>query len=135
MRNNTQLFIKLKRSAFAAFFLLVLIYGLGIYTTLFIEIPEGEGWNFVMSSMVLLAHASLGTLLIFHTAYIVVLAAKVKDLKWLLLSLIGLLGVLTSVGTGASFIGADNDVMSLLMAIGFAISISAYVYGIYSTRE
>ncbi len=135
MKNNTQLFIKLKRSAFAAFVLLVLIYGLGIYTTLFIEIPEGESWGFVMRSMVLLAHASLGTLLIFHTAYIVVLAAKVKDQRWVFLSIIGLLGVLLSVGTGASFITADNDVMSFLMGFGFALSLLAYVYGIYSTQE
>jgi len=135
MRNNQPMLTKLKRSAFVAFVLLVLIYGLGIYTTLFIEIPEGEGWGFVMSSMVLLSHASLGTLLIFHSGYIVVVASKLKDQTWILLSIIGLSGVLLSVGTGSSFVSADNDVMSLLMAIGFAISLLAYGYGIYRTKE
>ena len=42
---------KLKRAAFAAVVLLTLIYCLGIYTTLFIEIPEGEGWSFMMKSL------------------------------------------------------------------------------------
>lgn len=123
---------KLKRSALAAVGLLVLITLLGIYTALFIEIPEGEGWAFVMSSVVLLSHAVLGTLLIFHALSILIMARKAKSSLWIRVSVVGLLGILLSVGTGSSFITADNDWLTFLMSVGFAVSILAYVYGIYS---
>jgi len=126
---------KLKRSAFAAVVLLTLIYCLGIYTTLFIEIPEGEGWSFIMKSIILLSHATLGTLLIFHSASLVAMANKAKSKMWMGVSVVGLLGVLLSVGTGSSFVSVDNDFMSALMALGFAISLLAYVYGIYASAE
>lgn len=126
---------KLKRSALAAIGLLVLITLLGIYTALFIEIPEGQGWSFVLSSVVLLAHAVLGTLLIFHALSILMSARKVKSGLWIVVSIVGLVGILLSVGTGSSFISADNDWLTFLMSLGFAISILAYVYGIYADPQ
>ncbi len=126
---------KLKRSALAAIGLLVLITLLGIYTALFIEIPEGQGWSFVMSSAVLLAHAVLGTLLIFHALSILMSARKVKSALWSVVSVVGLLGILLSVGTGSSFITADNDWLTFFMSLGFAISILAYVYGLYADPQ
>ena len=57
---------KLKRSALAASVLLIIIALLGTYTALFIEIPQGEGWSFVMKSVILLAYEVLGPLWIFH---------------------------------------------------------------------
>lgn len=126
---------KLKRSALAAIGLLVLITLLGIYTALFIEIPEGQGWSFVMSSVVLLAHAVLGTLVIFHALSILLSARKAKSTLWTLVSIIGLSGILLSVATGSSFISADNDWLTLLMSLGFAVSTLAYVYGIYADPQ
>ena len=126
---------KLKRSALAASSLLVLIYLLGVYTALFIEIPEGEGWSFVMKSVVLLAHAVLGTLLIFHSGSLLLMARKAKSALWTNVSVVGLLGVLLSVGTGSSFITTDNDWLTFAMSAGFAISILAYLYGIYADQN
>jgi len=135
MESRVRYRYKLKRSAFAALVLLVLIYGLGIYTTLFIEIPAEEGWAFLSKSGVLLAHAVLGTLIIFHSMSIVAMSIKAKEHTWLISSIIGLAGVLLSTGTGSSFVSADNDFMSILMAFGFAISVLAYAYGIYTSKE
>jgi hypothetical protein len=126
---------KLKRSALAASVLLVLIYLLGVYGALFIEIPEGEGWSFVMSSVVLLGHAVLGTLLIFHSGSILVMARKAKSATWTWVSVLGLAGVLLSVGTGSSYITTDNDWFTFAMSVGFAISILAYLYGIYADQN
>ena len=126
---------KLKRSALAASVLLIIIALLGTYTALFIEIPEGEGWSFVMKSVILLAHAVLGTLLIFHSASLVISARKAKSQLWTWLSLIGLAGVLLSVGTGSSFITADNDWLTFFMSLGFAVSLLAYLFGIYSDQN
>ena len=127
--------VKLKRSALAAVSLLLLITLLGIYTALFIEIPEGEGWAFAMSSVILMSHAVLGTLLIFYAGSILVSARKAKSTLWTQVSVVALLGILLSVGTGSSFITADNDWLTFLMSIGFALSTLAYVYGIYADQE
>lgn len=126
---------KLRRSALAAVGLLTLITLLGIYTALFIEIPEGEGWAFVMSSVILLSHAVLGTLLIFHAGSILMMARKVRSALWTNVSIVGLLGILLSVGTGSSFITADNDWLTFFMSVGFAVSTLAYVYGIYADQN
>jgi len=126
---------KLKRSAFAAVSLLVLITLLGIYTALFIEIPESGGWSFAMSSVILMAHAVLGTLVIFHAGSLLVMARKAKSSVWTIVSVLGLLGILLSVGTGSSFITSDNDWLTFFMSVGSAISILAYVYGIYADQQ
>ncbi len=126
---------KLNRSALAAVGLLLLITLLGIYTALFIEIPEGEGWAFALSSVVLLSHAVLGTLLIFHAGSILLIARKVKSASWTRVAVVGLLGILLSVGTGSSFITTDNDWLTFLMSVGFVISTLAYVYGIYADQN
>lgn len=123
---------KLKRSALAAVSLLFLITLLGIYSALFIEIPEGEGWSFVMSSLTLLTHAVLGTLLIFHALSILLSARKAKSTLWTTVSVIGLVGIIVSVGTGSSYITLDNDWLTFFMSLGFVISSMAYVYGIYA---
>ena len=126
---------KLKRSALAAVSLLLVITLLGIYTALFIEIPEGEGWAFAMSSVILMSHAVLGTLLIFYAGSILVTARKAKSRLWTQVSVVALLGILLSVGTGSSFITADNDWLTFLMSVGFALSTLAYVYGIYADQD
>lgn len=126
---------KLKRSALAAVGLLLLISLLGIYTALFIEIPQGEGWSFMSSSLILLAHAVLGTLLIFHALSIVMMARKTKSALWMGISVVALVGILVSVGTGSSFISADNDWLTFIMSLGFTLSTFAYVYGIYADPQ
>lgn len=123
---------RLKRSALAAVSLLFLITLLGIYSALFIEIPEGEGWSFLLSSVTLLTHAVLGTLLIFHALSILVSARKAKSTLWTTVSVIGLVGIIVSVGTGSSYITLDNDWLTFFMSLGFVISSMAYVYGIYA---
>ncbi|MEI7667670.1 MAG: hypothetical protein WCI62_01590 [Erysipelotrichaceae bacterium] len=135
MESRTNYSYKLKRSAFGAIGVLILIYVLGIYTTLFIEIPAEEGWAFLAKSGVLLAHAVLGTLIIFHSVSLVAMSLKSKSQTWLITSIIGLAGILLSSGTGSSFVSADNDLMSFLMALGFAASLLAYAYAIYASKE
>jgi len=88
-----------------------------------------------MSSVVLLAHAVLGTLLIFHSGSLLLMARKAKSSLWTNVSVVGLLGVLLSVGTGSSFITTDNDWLTFAMSTGFAISILAYLYGIYADQN
>jgi NAD/NADP transhydrogenase beta subunit len=126
---------RLKRSALAAIVLLVLIYALGVYSALFIELPETGRWVAFMSSLIPLAHAVLGTLLIFHSGYLVHQSGKAKNGLWIKVSWIGLAGVFLSVITGFGYISTDNDLHTFLMALGFALSVLAYVYGLYADQN
>jgi len=125
---------RLKKSAFAAIGLLILIYALGVFSALFIELPETQRWAAFMTSFVPLSHAVLGTLLIFHSSYLLVEARKARSALWTKVSVLGLIGVLLSVITGFGYISTDNDLHTFLMALGFALSIMAYVYGLYTDQ-
>ena len=123
---------KASRSAMATVVILVLIYALGMYVNLFVEIPEdATAWQVAMKSIILLLHLSLGTLLIVHATSLVASSVKAKNSSWMIFSGVGLAGVLLSVATGSSFITHQNELSSLLMAFGFGISIIAYTFGIY----
>ena len=123
---------KASRSAMATVVILVLIYALGMYVNLFVEIPEdATAWQFAMKSIILLLHLSLGTLLIVHATSLVASSVKAKNSSWMIFSGIGLAGILLSVATGSSFITHQTELSSLLMALGFGVSIIAYTFGIY----
>ena len=123
---------KASRSAMATVVILVLIYALGMYVNLFVEILEdATAWQVAMKSIILLLHLSLGTLLIVHATSLVASSVKAKNSSWMIFSGVGLAGVLLSVATGSSFITHQNELSSLLMAFGFGISIIAYTFGIY----
>jgi len=127
---------KANRSAMAAVVILVLIYTLGMYVNLFIEIPEdATAWQFAMKSIILLLHLSLGSLLIIHSTSLVAMSVKDKNSKWMIFSGVGLAGVLLSVATGSSFITHQTELSSLLMALGFGVSIIAYTFGIYRSSS
>lgn len=127
---------KANRSAMAAIVILVLIYTLGMYVNLFIEIPEdATAWQFAMKSIILLLHLSLGSLLIIHSTSLVAMSVRDKNSKWMIFSGVGLAGVLLSVATGSSFITHQTELSSLLMALGFGVSIIAYAFGIYRSSS
>lgn len=129
---NARTMERLNRSSWVAILLLVLIYLLGMYTNLFIAIPEdASAWRFAMSSGIVLSHIILGTLLIFHAASISFMAFKAKSSPWILSSIIGLIGILLSITTGSSFIMKQTEMNSFLMAIGLGVSILAYSTGMY----
>jgi len=123
---------RLNRTGWITVILLVLVYLLGMYTNLFIEIPEdASAWQFAMGSIVLLSHIVIGTLLVFHALSITFTAVKTKSSAWIFASLIGLAGIVLSIATGSSFIMKQTEMSSFLMAIGLGVSILAYSSGMY----
>jgi hypothetical protein len=132
MMGNEIMQKKLIRSNWISIVILVLIYILGMYANLFVEIPEGaEAWQFAMKSGMLLSHIVLGTLLAFHAGSIIFMAIKAKSKMWITVSLIGFVGIILSIATGSSFVTMQTEMSSFLMAIGLGISILAYSSGMY----
>lgn len=130
--NNAKYLSRLNRSSWITILLLVLIYFLGMYVNLFVEIPQdASAWQFAMQSVILLSHLVLGTLLAFHAGSIIYMAIKSRNRTWVVVSLIGLCGILLSIATGSSFISQQTEMSSFLMAIGLGISILAYSTGMY----
>jgi len=113
---------------------LVLQYILGMYTALYIEIPEDvSGWTFMGNSMVILSHVILGTLL--AVAAIWLLAASIKKMNrfWILFSVFGLAGISLALMTGSAFMDGQSNDNSFLMSLGLGISLLSYAAGIYAS--
>ncbi len=133
---NSGFLKRANRSAMAAIVILVLIYVLGMYVSLYVEIPEdATAWQFAMKSIILLLHLGLGTLLAIHSTSLIVMAVKAKNSTWTMYSGIGLAGVLLAIATGSSFITQQTELSSFLMALGLGISILAYTLGIYHSSS
>ncbi len=86
-------------------FVLFLQYALGMYTALYIEIPEDvSGWQFMGNSIFIMLHVILGTLLA---------------------------GILLALMTGSAFMNGQSSDNSFLMSLGLGISTLSYAAGIY----
>jgi hypothetical protein len=134
--NNEKNRSRLNRSSWVIIAVLVIIYLLGMYTNLFIEIPEdANAWRFAMQNVMLLSHILLGTLVVFHAVSIVFMSLKSKNPTWVVVSLIGLGGIILSLATGSSFITQQTEMSSFLMALGLGVSIMAYCTGIYAASR
>jgi len=112
--------------------LLVFQYVLGMFTALYIEIPEEtSGWQFMGSSMVLISHVTLGILLAGVSIWLLAASIMKRSGTWIVSSALGLAGILLSLMTGSAFMNDQSDNNSFLMALGLAISLLAYSAGIY----
>lgn len=113
-------------------FVLFLQYVLGMYTALYIEIPEDvSGWQFMGNSTVILSHVILGILLAVISIWL--LAASIKKMNgiWILFSIIGLAGIFLALMTGSAFMDGQSNDNSFLMSLGLGISLLSYAAGIY----
>lgn len=116
--------------------LLLLQYVLGMYTNLFVVIPEGtNGWAFVGNSSVIFSHIVMGILLLGFSVVHLVMAFKKKKTAWVFFSVMGLLAILASLFFGSVYMGGQNDSQSFGMAVGSGVSILAYAAGIYSSTR
>jgi len=120
--------------------LIGLQFFLGMWLNLFGNFPGGSGGlgaTFTFTSdPVLIAHVVLGVLL--GIGALGLLARSWSDplrtLRWFALG--GLVGVVFASATGSGFVnsGYSNNVDSFLMAVGFAIALTAYYEGLVRLR-
>jgi hypothetical protein len=127
-RNRT-----LAKLGFAMIILLVGQYVLGMYTNLFVTIPDGvDGWKWMSNSMVIMGHVTLGTLVLVVSAAILVLGVRARAARWIVASVAGLVGISASLFGGSTFMNGQSDVMSFLMACGLGLAMLAYAAGLYT---
>ena len=106
---------------------------LGMANALWLQLPDsGSGWIAGSSSGLLGIHMLLGLALVVLAVWITVVAVRGRDRNWLTASIVGVVGILLAFGSGLAFMGqTSNDVGSFCMALGCAIAVAGYTYGLY----
>ena len=127
-RNRT-----LAKLAFAMLVLLIGQYVLGMYTNLFVQIPDGvDGWKWMSNSLAIMGHVTLGTGLLVVAGALLALSARARSRAWVAASLAGIAGIAASLFGGSTFMNGQADTMSFLMACGLAVAMLAYATGLYA---
>jgi hypothetical protein len=122
----------LARMGFAMIILLVGQYVLGMYTNLFVTIPDGvNGWQWMSNSLAIMGHVTVGTLLLVVSVAALVLSARARSRTWIIASVVGLVGIGAALAGGSSFMNGQSDAMSFLMAGGLGVAILAYAAALY----
>jgi hypothetical protein len=96
----------------------------------FMGVVQGVAWAVEQSPPALLIHASLGLLLVLASCILVGLAIASRRGGWIVLSILGWIGVVGAGFNGASFINYGHDFSSLLMSTGFLLANISYILGI-----
>jgi hypothetical protein len=124
----------LQNLGFAMVVLLLIQYALGMYTNLFVEIPQDvNGWQWMSHSAIVVSHVIVGTLSAVAAVAILVLALRARRRAWVVSSVVGLAAICTSLITGSSFMVGQSDTNSFLMAVGLGVGLMAYAAGIYAS--
>ena len=128
-------------------FLLAAQFLLGMAVNLFVTIPtnhpgfhppeyfsgvfQSVRWAITSSgSLLLILHAILGLLLVVLALVLLVSAIVRRSRGWIVVSIIGLIGVLGAGFNGGSFLNYNEDFSSMLMALGFILAMMTYSLGL-----
>ena len=138
---------RLTRLAIILCLLLIVQFFVGMITNLFVTIPgnhpgAGDGdffsgaahsvaWAVSSGPFWLAVHAALGLALAVASIAFIVSAVRAGDRVWIWLSVIGCLLLIGAGFNGASFLVYNRDSSSLIMSGLFALTMIAYLTGIY----
>lgn len=128
--------------------LLAIQFLVGTVVNLFVQIPsshpgahppeyfsgvvQGDFWALTQSGLIpLVAHVILGILLLLASLILLGLSISSRQRGWILASVFGLIGIIGAGFNGASFLNYGEDFSSLLMSVGFFLSMISYVIGLY----
>lgn len=121
--------------AFVMAALLVVESVTGTLTNLFVEIPKQlSEWTIMRESAILLSHVILGFLLAAGALSVVALSIITRRIGPIVISLLGLAGILLAMTNGFYFLTSQNNFASFSMAIGFAFSMLVYVTLVFVLR-
>jgi hypothetical protein len=96
----------------------------------FSGVAQGVAWALVNGPLWLLVHTIVGLLLFLAAIILLVLAIAARQRAWIVVAVIGIIGIMGAGFNGASFMNYGHDFSSLLMAIGFLLAAIAYTIGI-----
>ena len=127
--------------------MLLIQYLLGIVVNLFVTIPDKHpganppeyfggvvqsvSWAILHGGLWLTLHAAFGLVLLLGAVGTLVQAVGLGGGRRITWSALGLVGVLFAGFNGGSFLNYNHDFSSMLMAIGWALAMTAYVVLLY----
>lgn len=122
--------------------LLNLQFFIGMLVNLYIQVPaihpganssnyfpgvvQGIVWAMVSSPLALLVHVALGLLLGVASFILIGLTIASRRPSWIILSVLGWVGVVGAGFNGASFLNYGHDLSSLLMSTGYVLAMISY---------
>jgi hypothetical protein len=96
----------------------------------FSGVAQGVAWSLLHAPLWLQIHSIVGLLLFIASIVLIVFAIVAHRRAWIILSIIGLLGIMAGGFNGASFMNYGHDFSSLLMSLGFLLATIPYVIGL-----
>ena len=118
----------------------------GMLVNLFVQVPavhpganapeyfsgvvQGVAWALLHAPLWLLVHTIVGLLLFIAALVLIGFAIAARRKAWIIVSVVGLLGIMLGGFNGASFMNYGHDFSSLLMSIGFLLAAIPYTIGL-----
>jgi hypothetical protein len=100
----------------------------------FLGVVQAVAWALVQAPLWLLVHAIVGLLLFLASLVLIGFAIAARRRAWIIIAVIGLIGIMGAGFNGASFMNYGFNVSSLLMSVGFLLAAVAYTIGIVLSR-
>ena len=126
--------------------LLAVQFLVGMLVNLFVQVPsvhpganapeyfsgvvQGVAWALLHAQLWLQIHAIVGLLLFLASLILIGFAIAARRRAWIIVSVLGLLGIMAAGFNGASFMNYGHDFSSLLMSIGFLLAAVPYTIGL-----
>ena len=147
--SNTKTKISQSRLRAITAIILVLLaaqFLVGMLVNLFVQVPaihpganapeyfsgvvQGVAWALLHAPLWLQLHAIVGLLLFIASLLLIGFAIAARRRAWIVLSIIGLFGIMAGGFNGASFMNYGHDLSSLLMSIGLLLAAIPYIIGL-----
>ncbi len=151
--NKTKTMISQSRLRVLTVIILVLLaaqFLVGMLVNLYVQVPivhpganapeyfsgvvQGVAWALLHAPLWLQLHAILGLLLFIASIVLIAFTIAARSRAWIILSIIGLFGIMAGGFNGASFMNYGHDFSSLLMSLGFLLAAIPYVTGLSLSR-
>ena len=97
-------------------------------------VVQGVVWILTAGPLTLMLHAIVGLALFLASLILIALAIAARRAAWIIISIIGFIGIVGAGFNGASFLNYGHNLSSLLMSIGFLLAAICYVIGFSVTR-
>jgi hypothetical protein len=100
----------------------------------FSGVVQGDWWALGHGGWELQIHVLVGLLLALVSLALLGVAIYLRRRLWIIVTVLGWLGIFAAGFNGASFLNYGHDVSSLLMTIGFLLVVIPYALGLYYTK-
>jgi hypothetical protein len=100
----------------------------------FLGVVQGVAWALVHAPFWLLIHVIIGLLVFLASIFLMVISIASRRREWMIISVLGFIGIVFAGFNGASFLNYGADISSLLMSIGFLVAAVSYTIGLSLTE-